>query len=127
MRARATRNKYQDCPAAIAAFGSPESKTHISIGREYEVYALSVFQGVVCLQIINDADIISWKPAWFFEVSDATVPGDWICSLPDDNVQMVLGPPFVAADKDSYIRMVELDSDSVATFWERIDKSTPEE
>ena len=121
MRAKVTRNKFEGCPAAVAAFGSPQSDTNITLGKEYEVHALSVFQGVVCLQIVNDVNIISWLPAWFFAVCDASVPGDWICSLPGEILQMVLGPHFVATDESSYNRMVELDSESVAAFWQRVD------
>ena len=121
MRVRAIRNKYVDCPAAIAAFGSPQSDTNITVGKEYEVHALSVFKGVVFLQIVCDVNIPIWKPAWFFEVCDATVPSDWICSLPGGDLQMVLGPDFVAVDESSYNRMVELDSESVTAFWRRVD------
>ncbi len=88
---------------------------------EYEVFALSVFQGVVFFQVIVDANHITWLPTWFFDVCDASVPGDWICSLPGGNLQIVLGPAFVAADESSYNRMVELDSESVTAFWKRVD------
>ena len=109
------------CPAAIAAIGSPQTNTHISTGKEYDVYALSVYQGVVSLQIVNDLNMISWLPAWFFGVCDSSMPSDWICSLPAEDLQMVLGPHFVAADEAAYHRMVELDSESVAAFERRLD------
>jgi hypothetical protein len=121
MRAKAIRNKFEGCPPAIAAIGSPESQTHLSLGMEYEVFALSVFQGVVFLQVVVDVNHITWLPAWFFEVCEATMPHDWICSLPGESLQMVLGPKFVAADEASYNRMVELDSESVTAFWQRVD------
>jgi len=121
MRARATRNKFVGCPAEVAAFGSPQSDTNITVGKEYEVHALSVFQGVVCLQIVGDVNIITWLPSWFFEISEARMPGDWVCCLPGGSLQMVLGPEFIAADEPSYNRMVELDSKSVAAFWQRVD------
>jgi len=121
MRAKAIRNKFEGCPPAIAAIGSPESQTHLSLGMEYEVFALSVFQGVVFLQVVVDANHITWLPAWFFEVCEATVPGDWICSLPGESLQMVLGPEFIAADEACYNQMVELDSKSVAAFWRRLE------
>ncbi len=127
MRAKATRNKFEGCPAAVAAFGSPQSDTNITLGKEYEVHALSVFQGVVCLQMVNDVNISSWLPSWFFEISEATMPGDWVCCLPGENLQMVLGPEFVAADEASYNRMVELDSESVAAFWQRVDAKAQSE
>ena len=121
MRARATRNKFVGCPAAVAAFGSPQSDTNITVGKEYEIHALSVFQGVVCLQIVSDVNIITWLPSWFFQICERTVPSDWICSLLGGDLQMVLGPEFTAADETSYNRMVELDSESVNAFWQRVD------
>lgn len=121
MRAKAIQNKFEGCPPAIAAIGSSESQVHLSLGMEYEVFALSVFQGVVFLQVVVDANHITWLPAWFFEICEATTPGDWVCCLPGESLQMVLGPEFVAADEASYNRMVELDSESVAAFWRRFD------
>jgi hypothetical protein len=88
---------------------------------EYEVFALSVFQGVVFLQVVVDANHITWLPSWFFEISEARTPDDWVCCLPGGNLQMVLGPEFIAADESSYNRMVELDSKSVTAFWQRVD------
>jgi len=126
MRVRAIRNKFEGCPAAVAAFGSPQSDTNITLGKEYEVHALSVFQGVVGLLIACDVNIPIWLPSWFFEVSESTTPSDWICSLPGDNLQMVLGPKFIAADEASHNRMVELDSESVAAFWQRVDAKAQE-
>jgi hypothetical protein len=83
MQVTAIRNKFEGSPAEISAFGSAQSATDISIGKSYEVYALSVFQGVVFLQILSDANIIAWLPGWFFEVHDPSLP-------------MVIGPEFVS-------------------------------
>jgi hypothetical protein len=124
MRARAIRNKFVGCPSAVAAFGSPQSDTNITVGKEYEVHALSVFEGVVGLLIICDVNIPIWLPGWFFEVCKTFVPDDWICTLPSESLQMVIGPEFIAADEASHNRMVELDSESVTAFWRRIEAST---
>lgn len=124
MRIKAIRDSFVGAPAAVAACGSPESDTEITLGKEYTVHAVSVFEGVVFVQLVNDVNIISWLPSWFFELSEATVPNDWICSLPGGILQLVLGPMFVASDESSYNRMVELDPESVAAFWERADAIT---
>jgi hypothetical protein len=124
MRVKAIRNKFEDCPSVVAAFGFPESQIQIVRGEEYDVFALSVFQGVVFLQVLVDTDHIIWLPAWFFDVCDPTVPNDWRCIFPTGDLQMVLGPDFVAADEDSYNNMVELHPESVAAFWRRFDAKT---
>lgn len=121
MRIKAIRDSFVGAPKAVAACGSPESNTFITLGKEYTVYAIAVFQGVVSMQIVNDVNIIDWLPSWFFEISEATVPNDWISDLPGEDLQLVLGPKFVAADEPSYNRMVELEPESVAAFWDRAD------
>jgi hypothetical protein len=120
IRVKAIRNKFVGCPAAVAAFGSPQSETYLTLGQEYDVHAMSFFKGVVFFQIVYLKFPI-WLPAWFFEVRDATIPNDWICSLPGDHLQMVVGPEFLAADEASYNRMVELEPELVAAFWQRVD------
>ena len=119
MRVKATRSKFKDCPPEIAAFGSPESDTDISVGTQYEVYAVSTYQGVVSFQIVSDVEMITWLPAWFFEVCDSSIPDDWICNIFPTTGQLVLGPDFVAASEFSYSQMVEVNEESAAKFWRR--------
>jgi hypothetical protein len=119
MKAKAIRSTFTGSPAAIASFGAPAAETDTSIGTDYEIHALSVFKGVVFLQIVNDLDIITWLPAWFFDVSGNSVPSDWVCLLPPGELQLVLGPAFLARDEASYDRMVQLKPDSVRVFWRR--------
>jgi hypothetical protein len=98
---------------------SSESKTYITLGKEYEVYALSVFQGVVFLQVINDVDIIDWLPAWLFEVRDTSLPSDWIANLFQEEPVLILGPEFVASDEIAYARMAELHPAALEKFRQR--------
>jgi len=126
MRVKMKRAKSEKRPESIAAI-LPETQTFLSTGKKYEVHAMSVFQGMLNLQIVDDLPMINWYPAWFFDVCEVSVPSGWICSLPGNDLQMVLGPDFVAADEASYNRMVELDSDSVAKFWERFNAESPRE
>lgn len=127
MRVSVIHNEFKNCPAAIGALGSPGTRTYISIGKEYEVYALSVYRGLISLQIVNDLDIVVWLPSWFFSVIDSTVPHDWICTLPNEDVQLLLGPDFIAADEPSYVRMVEMEPQPVAAFWRRVDAKAKED
>ena len=127
MRVKAIHDKFEGCPPAVAGAGFPQSQTHISIGKKYEVFAMSVFKGVVFVQFINDLKAISWLPSWFFEVSDSSLRSDWICSLFDSEPTMVLGPEFVAKDTASYAAIVELEDEQVQRFWRRLDARKQEE
>jgi hypothetical protein len=80
-----------------------------------------VFDGDVMFQIVDDRRCPAWVPAWFFSMSDSSIPDDWVCSAFQHQPALVVGPPQVASDLESYARMVELDSEQVRMFWERVD------
>lgn len=92
----------------------------ITPGREYEVHAITVFEGVTAVQIINDLDFPNWRPAWLFEITDNALPDDWICSFWRSEPSLVLGPDFLAKDEEAYRSMVELEPEQVDRFWSRI-------
>lgn len=121
MRVRAKRENFSDCPQRIREAGFlPESQTLITIGDEYEVFAMAQFEGVLMFQIIDTANWPGWLPSWLFENVDKSIPDDWICTIYDTEPEMLIGPDFVAKDQAAYTRMVELDSESQRMFWERV-------
>ncbi|MEI6810401.1 MAG: hypothetical protein WCN95_16900 [bacterium] len=118
MLATLIRDSFADCPKELLAVGySPESQVLVSKGKTYQVTAVARWREAFYLQVVNDANCPAWLPSWLFEVTDKTLPADWICTLQDDDLQMILGPEFIARDESSYTRMVELERDSVAAFW----------
>ena len=82
-----------------------------------------MFDGRVFLQIVDDVPHIGWYSSWFFDVIDASVPQDWICTTNLNRVQLLLGPPFMAATEEHCGRMVDLDSEMVELFWKRVRSS----
>lgn len=127
MRVSPTRNSFDGCPPELAALGfSAASQVEVSLGKEYDVHAMSLFRGVLFLQLVDDTDGIAWLPAWLFDVRDSSLPEDFICNLFGGEVGMVIGPEFVAADESSYSRMVELDPALVERFWGRLEKRSGE-
>lgn len=111
-------------PAALAR-RSPPDQVFLKAGAEYEVFALAVFEGRLTLQIVDDLGYVSWEPAWLFYVIDSSIPADWICNFFREEPSLILGPPFVARDVDSYASMVELESAVVNQFWARVKLRSP--
>jgi hypothetical protein len=91
----------------------------LTVGREYDVHGLTTYNGTTFFQIVDDNRYPSWNPSWLFDVIDRDVPTDWICNVFDSG-HLVLGPEFVAKDLESYVDMVELSSDQVDRFWNRL-------
>src|SRR5262245_57154712 len=121
MRVRARVATREQCPPEIGMHLQVPSL--ISEGKEYDVHAMSVFQGKLFLQIIYDEEshFPTWAPGWIFDVVDSSLPSDWICTLLTGAVQMVVGPFFLAKDEESYGEMIELHPGQVKNFWDRIE------
>jgi hypothetical protein len=106
-----------------ASFFSPQ-QTFLSSGKDYVVHAVSVYRGVAFVQIVDDDDTPVFLPRALFETVATDVPHDWICSLfPEDPVQLVLGPAFMAKDLAAYEAMVDQERAQVERFWGRIESA----
>lgn len=100
-------------------------QTLVTVGSQYDVHALAVFQGITLFQVIDDLGYPGWKPAWLFDTVDPAIPADWVCSVFHDDPGLVLGPSFVAESAESYSAMVELDPAQVDRFWNRVRSHRP--
>lgn len=125
MRVRAAKRHRSECPEEIRAF-IPGDGAYVTIGKEYEVHCLSIFKGLVDLQIVDDLGYPAWYPLVLFEVTDGTLPNDWQCRCFTNNeapggASMAIGPEFVVKDEASLQAMIELDADQVDRFWKRVD------
>lgn len=76
-------------------------------GATYDVHALSQYEGVTFLLIIDDTGMPTFAPAVLFESTDGRVDPEWVIRLFDGPVRLVLGPPFIAQDLQSYEAMVD--------------------
>ncbi len=121
MKVLAREVKIIECPPSVASFGfSQPNKVHVTVGRQYVVHAISMFRTVLFLQVVDDLEYPAWYPAWFFENLDMSLPSDWICNIQRDDPQLIMGPSFIAKNEDAYNAMVQLESEPVKLFWERV-------
>lgn len=108
---------WQTVPHNVEPFISP-NQTCISSGKMYTVYAVSLYLGVVFVLVIDDLETPVFLPSWLFETVVTDIPHDWICHLQvSDDVEMILGPEFLARDLDAYNSLVDQESDQLARFW----------
>jgi hypothetical protein len=124
MKAIAIRSSYADAPEFILKMGnSSSSRVELSVGREYQVCAISRWRGVLFFQVVNDASLPDWFPAWLFRLTEQSLASDWIFSTFDGEIEMVIGPSFIASSISAYQAMVELHPASVKSFWQNIRKA----
>lgn len=112
-----------ELPSPEAEYVS-DAQTFLSPDKDYDVYAISVYDGVVFLQVVDDKSTPAFLPRGLFDVVDTHVPEDWICNaFPSGPVQLVLGPAFVAATLPSYEAMIDQRQAQVDEFWKRVEGS----
>jgi hypothetical protein len=119
MRVRVRDIPRQSLPGNEGAF-APPTQTFVTTGNTYDVYALSVYQGIVFVLVFDDSRMPSFYPRSLFEVVDPSIPADWICNLFADDVQFVMGPPYIAKDRQTYRDMADLSGASLDEFVRRM-------
>lgn len=123
MKAVVVHDTYSDAPEVILRLGnSRDSQLGLTRGREYVIWAISRWKHVLFFQVINDANLPDWLPAWFFRLTERSLPHDWIFNLFENELEVVIGPTFVATDASAYRAMVELHPLSVEAFWLNVHK-----
>jgi hypothetical protein len=70
---------------------------------------------------VDDLGYPAWIPGWLFTITDPSLPADWICQVLHEELELVMGPDFIAKDESAYGTMVDLASDQVERFWKRVD------
>jgi hypothetical protein len=67
----------------------------LTVGSEYLVFAISVLNGNVLLQIAPEFEQLISVPLFLFEVTDPRVPGFWECRVREDGTMLLWPPSFL--------------------------------
>lgn len=97
----------------------------LTVGRSYAVYALTVFAGDTWYYLLDDDDraVPIWYPAVLFEVTDESIPDDWVFGYvrprSDDGGYPVVSFPEWALDRHFYERLAEGSAEAQEIFARR--------
>ena len=121
MKVKIIRNSFRDCPPNLKTSGfSEDSIVNLKEGDFCQVFAMSIFSGVVFVLLKDQYGIFTWLPSWLFEVIESDMPDYWVTNFFDDDPSCLIGPEFMASDLDAYSRLVEQDPELVAKMNELI-------
>lgn len=124
MQVKARNIDWEKVPIEVKPFIS-STQTFITSGKEYSAFALSCYMKVIFLLIIDDLDTPAFLPSWLFEIISSDIPKDWICSLRvDDDIDMVIGPEFIAKDLEAYNSLVDQEPEQLDRIWALVEKAT---
>ena len=117
MKVRFRNPDMSDCPSQVEPYARDPNLTP---GKTYDAHAVSVYEGVTLMQVVDDLNYPGWKPAWLFECIDTSIPSDWICNVFADAPELLFGPKFIAESQEAHSAMVELEPGQVDQFHSRV-------
>jgi hypothetical protein len=125
MRVRFKRPDPTTVPRNEEFYVAPE-QLFFTEGESYVVHAVSVYDGVTFLQVVDDLQTPLFRPRTLFEADDLTIPSDWIVNVFQQGpIQLLMGPPYVAKDLESYNAMIDQRAPQMKQFWKRVDSAKP--
>ena len=100
-----------------------ESLFPVSVGKEYYVFAISLWQGVIYLLLTDDYHLPYWFPMCLFSVNDPRLPEDWLFSFFDDEgdergLQALWGYDQLINDATHYEALIEREPEALRYFYE---------
>jgi hypothetical protein len=101
---------------------SPASRFQLSTQKQYEVYAIALWRGLLSYLVIEDNGTPGWCPADLFEVLDSTLPASWrfayFGQTPEQWLNAVWGYEELTRS-NHYDDLTNLNEDALRVFYER--------
>lgn len=101
---------------------SVASKFQLSVDREYYVYAIALWRGVLSYLVIDNNSNPGWYPADLFQLLDSSLPPSWQFAFfgqtPEQWLNAVWGYEELK-DANHYDELTNLKEDALRIFYER--------
>jgi hypothetical protein len=111
-------------------FFSAETTFHVTVGREYLVLGLGIFETVLLALVCDDTNKPNWLPIGVFEFQSAAFPADWEFVLVDplaasgadasNRWVAVWGYPELVHDRSHSDRLIERDAAALEIFFSEL-------
>jgi len=98
-----------------------ESNFSLSVGTEYEAFAMSLWCGVILLLLADEDHLPNWFPMELFSLSDSGIPAAWsfLPSLANEKgFQALWGYERLINDTSHYEGLIERDPTALRHFYE---------
>jgi hypothetical protein len=122
MRVICNSDSGRSLSKGLLALGyTPQSNFAVSIGREYRVYAMSLWQGVIMVLLKDDTRLPNWFPIPLFTVTDSHLPENWLFSSHngDESCSRTMwGYDKLVTDVAHYDLLIEKHPEALKIFYE---------
>jgi hypothetical protein len=103
---------------------SPATIFHLTVGREYEVYAMALWESGLVVLVVDDTGLPRWQPVELFDITDHSVPVDWEFDLGarGDLVKALWGYSTLIRDPHHHDSLSELAPRALEVFWSEVNR-----
>lgn len=96
-----------------------ESEFQLSVGKEYVVYAMCVFENALSYLVFNDSRQPDWSPAELFAITDHRLPADWRFNSWGPDLSGVWGYEELVMSREYFDQLAERDEPAILDFHRR--------
>lgn len=105
---------------ALSVSGTSNTEFPLKIGKQYSVYSICLWEGVLKYLLIGEEDLPSWYPAELFEITEKTLPFEWYCDVTIGmSLEGIWGYKEMVYDDNHFDDLLERDSDAIKIFLSR--------
>lgn len=97
-----------------------ESIFDVAIGKEYQVFAMSLWSGAILILLADENHLPSWFPIELFLIIDSRLPNNWaFASTPASSyLQGLWGYELIINDPSHYDGLLERNPEALRSFYE---------
>ena len=105
---------------ALSVSGTSNTVFSLEIGRNYNVYSICLWEGVLKYLTIGEENLPSWYPAELFDVVDTMLPLEWYCDVKSgESLEGIWGYKEMVLDENHYDDLLERETGAVEIFLKR--------
>lgn len=98
-----------------------DSAFTVSVGKEYDIFAMALWQGTLLMLVADDHHLPNWFPAELFSYSHPRLPPDWLftASLTEaSGLEALWGYERLITDPSHYDALLEREPEALTYFYE---------
>ena len=97
-----------------------ESNFDVAIGKEYQVFAMSLWSGAILVLLSDENHLPSWFPIELFLIIDPRLPSNWsfVSTLENSYLQALWGYELMVSDPLHYDGLLEREPAALRSFYE---------
>ncbi|MDT7726628.1 MAG: hypothetical protein QOI21_3204 [Actinomycetota bacterium] len=130
MKLKCQFNNGKDLPAQRhGLYYTERSVFHVSVGRTYEVYAMTLYKKGITVLVLDDVRQPNWYPVELFEVVGGDLPDDWKFARRGEGehgTEAIFGYPELVDDESHLESLVGLKKRALEVFSVQVERRTGE-